>query len=65
MSSTIKLNKDENGKAVDIAKYRGIIRYLLYLTTSSPNIMFSICLCARFQSNPKESYLIVVKRILR
>ena len=25
--------------------------------------MFSICLCARFQSRPKESHLLIVKRI--
>ena len=40
-----------------------MIDYLLYLTVSRPNIMFSVCLCARFQSYPKESHLLVVKRI--
>nr|GEV95819.1 hypothetical protein [Tanacetum cinerariifolium] len=30
-----------------------------------PNIQFSTCLYARYQANPKESYLIVVKRIFR
>ena len=38
---------------------------LLYLTASRPDIMFSICLCARFQACPKESHLSVVKRIFR
>ena len=38
---------------------------LLYLTASRPNIMLSVCLCARFQSYPKESHLIAVKRIIR
>ena len=27
--------------------------------------MFSVCLCARFQANPKESHLLAVNRILR
>ena len=27
--------------------------------------MFSRCLCARYQANPKESHLIAVKRIFR
>ena len=27
--------------------------------------MFSVCLCARFQSCPKESHLLAVKRIFR
>ncbi|GJX84073.1 retrovirus-related pol polyprotein from transposon TNT 1-94 [Tanacetum coccineum] len=30
-----------------------------------PEIQFSTCLCARYQGNPKESYLIAVKRIFR
>ncbi|XP_059654946.1 secreted RxLR effector protein 161-like [Cornus florida] len=65
MSSSVKLDKDEKGKDVDIKKYRGMIGSLLYLTTSRPNIMFSVCLCARFQSCPKESHLYAVKRIFR
>ena len=36
MSSTIKLDKDENGKEVDITKYRGMIGSLLYLTLVDP-----------------------------
>ena len=27
--------------------------------------MFSVCMCARFQADPKESHLIAVKRIFR
>ncbi|GJX46457.1 retrovirus-related pol polyprotein from transposon TNT 1-94 [Tanacetum coccineum] len=38
---------------------------LLYLTTSRPDIMFSVCPCARFQEAPKTSYLEAVKRIFR
>jgi hypothetical protein len=48
MSPSIKLDKDENGKNVDIKQYRGMIGSLLYLTASRPDIMFSVCLCARF-----------------
>ncbi|KAK2975598.1 hypothetical protein RJ640_003035, partial [Escallonia rubra] len=65
MSSSLKIDKDEKGKDVDIKRYRGIIGSLLYLTASRPDIMFSVCLCARFQACPKESHLIAVKRILR
>ncbi|XP_070020612.1 secreted RxLR effector protein 161-like [Nicotiana sylvestris] len=45
--------------------YWGMIGSLLYLTTSRPNIVFSVGLCAKFQENPKKSHLIAVKRILR
>ena len=65
MSTTTKLDKDEKGKCVDIKTYRGMIRSLLYLTASRPDIMFSVCLCARFQSCPKESHFHAVKRILK
>ena len=27
--------------------------------------MFDTCICARYQANPKESYLAMVKRIFR
>ena len=65
MSSTLKLDKDLEGPDTDPKKYRGMIGSLLYLTASRPDIMFAVCLCARFQSNPKESHLKVVKRIIR
>ena len=42
-----------------------MIGSLLYLTTSRSDIMFSMCMCARFQSNPRESHLIATKRIFR
>ena len=63
MSTTIKLDQDEKGKEVDIKMYRGMIGSLLYLTASRLDIMLSVCLCARFQSCPKESHLLAVKRI--
>ncbi|KAJ9680162.1 hypothetical protein PVL29_019450 [Vitis rotundifolia] len=65
ISSSIKLDMDEKGKSIDSTMYKGMIGSLLYLTASRPDIMYSICLCARFQSCPKESYLSAVKRILR
>ena len=65
MSPTCKLDKDQSGKSVDQKLYRGMIGSLLYLTVSGPDIMFSVCMCARYQSNPKEFHLLAVKRILR
>ena len=38
---------------------------LLYLIASQPDIMPSVCLCARYQANPKESQLTIVKRIVK
>ncbi|GJV48001.1 retrovirus-related pol polyprotein from transposon TNT 1-94 [Tanacetum coccineum] len=63
MSSDTKLMKDKECESVDSTKYRGMIGSLLYLTASRPDIMFSVCLCARFQEDPKTSHLEAVKRI--
>ena len=65
ISTSCKLDKDEGGKNIDSKFYRDMIDSLLSLTTSRPDIMLSVCLCARFQSNPKESYVNAVKKILR
>ncbi|GKA80115.1 retrovirus-related pol polyprotein from transposon TNT 1-94 [Tanacetum coccineum] len=65
MSTKIKLTKDDEANSMDSSKYQGMIGCLLYLTTSRPDIMFSVCLCARFQENPKTTNLEAVKRIFR
>ncbi|KAI3715178.1 hypothetical protein L6452_22148 [Arctium lappa] len=59
------LDADPSGKPVDQKVYRRMIGSLLYLTASRPDIMFATCFCERYQSNPKESYFNVIKRILR
>jgi len=65
LSTAFYMDKDETSQLIDIKKYRGMIGSLIYLSTSRPDIMFSVCMCARFQANPKESLLSVVKRIMR
>ncbi|KAG8661856.1 hypothetical protein MANES_01G050766v8 [Manihot esculenta] len=42
-----------------------MIGSLLYLTVSRLDIHFSVCLCARFQSTPKESHLVTIKIFFR
>ena len=65
MATPTKLDQDKSGKKVNISSFRGMIGSLLYLTASRPDIMFVTYLCARFQSDPKESHLIAVERIFR
>ena len=38
---------------------------LLYLTTSRPDISYSVGVCARYQANPKELHMIALKRIIK
>ncbi|GJU93090.1 retrovirus-related pol polyprotein from transposon TNT 1-94 [Tanacetum coccineum] len=65
MSTEIKLTKDDKADSMDSSKYRGMSGSLLYLTTSRLDIMFSVCICARFQENTKTTHLEDVKRIFR
>ncbi|GKC67641.1 hypothetical protein Tco_1100239 [Tanacetum coccineum] len=65
MSSETKLTRDEDRESVDDIKYHGMIGSLLYLMANRPDIMFSVCLCARFQEVPKISHLEAVKMIFR
>ncbi|KAI3746849.1 hypothetical protein L6452_09291 [Arctium lappa] len=65
MAQGTKIGIDPSGKAVDVRTYRGMIGFLMYLTSSRPDIMFSTCLCARYQANPKEIHMSAVKRIFR
>nr|GFC12226.1 hypothetical protein [Tanacetum cinerariifolium] len=45
--------KDGTRKDVELHLYRSMIKYLMYLTASRPDIMFAICACARHQVTPK------------
>lgn len=49
---------------VDVSLYRGVIDSLLYLTAIRLDIVCSVRLCVRFQSNPKESHLKAIRRFL-
>jgi hypothetical protein len=57
------LDINKGGKSID--QKASMIGYLLYLCASRQDIMLSVCMRARFQSNPKECHLVAVKRILR
>ncbi|GJV77481.1 putative ribonuclease H-like domain-containing protein [Tanacetum coccineum] len=59
------LLKDEEAEDVDVHLYRSMIRSLMYLAASRPDITFAVCACARFQVTPKVSHLHAVKRIFR
>ncbi|GJT49587.1 putative ribonuclease H-like domain-containing protein [Tanacetum coccineum] len=65
METSKPLLKDVEAKDVDVYLYRSMIGSLMYLTASTPDIMFAICACARFQVTPKVSHLHAVKRIFR
>nr|GFA43746.1 uncharacterized mitochondrial protein AtMg00810-like [Tanacetum cinerariifolium] len=65
MVEQAKLKLDLVGKPVDHTDYRSMIRSLMYVTSSRPNIMFTTCMCARYQANPNQHHVSAVKKIFR
>ncbi|GKB84908.1 retrovirus-related pol polyprotein from transposon TNT 1-94 [Tanacetum coccineum] len=58
-----KLDENLQGKQVDATLYRAMIGSLMYLTSSRPDLIHAVCLCARYQAKPTKKHLQVVKRI--
>ena len=64
MGTNGNLDSDASGNMIDQKLYRSMIGTLLYMTASKSDVMFSVCMCARFQASPRESHLKATKRIL-
>ncbi|GKF89361.1 hypothetical protein Tco_0263324, partial [Tanacetum coccineum] len=65
MVDKIKLDEDLQGKTVNPIHYRGMISSLMYLTSSRPDLVFAVCMCAWYQTWPTEKHLYPVKRIFQ
>ncbi|GJX01291.1 retrovirus-related pol polyprotein from transposon TNT 1-94 [Tanacetum coccineum] len=50
MVERTKLDEDLSGIPVDQTQYRSMIGSLMYLTASRPDLVFAVCMCARYQS---------------
>ena len=64
MGTNTKLTICDNGSIVDPILYKSMIGNLLYLIASRLDICFGVGVCARYQVNPKESHLAVIKQII-
>jgi hypothetical protein len=62
MTTNGHLYLDEGGTIVDQKLFCLIIGSLLYITASWPDVMFSVCMCARFQASPREVHLKAAKK---
>ncbi|GJV14693.1 retrovirus-related pol polyprotein from transposon TNT 1-94 [Tanacetum coccineum] len=65
MVERTKLDEDLSGIPVDQTQYRSMIGSLMYLTASRPDLVFAVCMCARYQSKPTKKHLEAVKRVFR
>nr|GFA86025.1 hypothetical protein [Tanacetum cinerariifolium] len=55
--ATKHLVVDLSGTPVDQTKYHIMVRALMYLTISRPDIMHATCYCAHYQAKPTEKHL--------
>ncbi|GKB57318.1 retrovirus-related pol polyprotein from transposon TNT 1-94, partial [Tanacetum coccineum] len=60
-----RLDADLQGTSTDQTTYHRMIRGLMYLTASRPNIAFATFVCARYQARPTVKHLKEVKRIFQ
>ncbi|CAA7062104.1 unnamed protein product [Microthlaspi erraticum] len=60
-----KLDMDEEGERVDETFYKQIIGSLMYITTTRPDLQFSVSLLSRYMARPTQLHLQAVKRVLR
>ncbi|GJT16061.1 retrovirus-related pol polyprotein from transposon TNT 1-94 [Tanacetum coccineum] len=60
-----KLDEDPQGKVVDPTHYRAMVGTFMYLTSSRPELVYIVCMCARYQAHPTKKHLHAVKRIFR
>ncbi|GKC12910.1 hypothetical protein Tco_1009692 [Tanacetum coccineum] len=65
MVERTKLDEDIQGTTVNPTRYQGMVGSLMYLTASRPDLVFAICMCARYQAKSIEKHLHVVKRVFR
>ncbi|GKF63771.1 hypothetical protein Tco_0187219 [Tanacetum coccineum] len=63
--ATERLDADLQGTPTDQTTYCRMIRGLMYLTASRPDITFATFVCARYQARPTVKHLKDVKRIFR
>nr|GEY29485.1 uncharacterized mitochondrial protein AtMg00810-like [Tanacetum cinerariifolium] len=59
------MDEDLQEKPVDATLYRGMIGSLMYLTSSTPDLIYAVCLCVRYQAKPTEKHLNAVTWIFR
>ncbi|GJY13504.1 retrovirus-related pol polyprotein from transposon TNT 1-94 [Tanacetum coccineum] len=60
-----KLDEDLEGIPVDPTRYRSMVSSLMYLTSNRPDLVFVVCMCARYQAKPIKKHLTAVKRFFR
>ncbi|GJZ48576.1 retrovirus-related pol polyprotein from transposon TNT 1-94 [Tanacetum coccineum] len=61
----LKLDEDLLGIPVDQTRFCSMVGSLMYLTSSRPDLVFPVCMCARYQASPTKKHLEALKRVFR
>ncbi|GKA92485.1 retrovirus-related pol polyprotein from transposon TNT 1-94 [Tanacetum coccineum] len=56
------LDEDPQRKVVDLTHYHGMVGTLMYLTSSRPDLVYDVGMCASYQARPTEKHLHAVVR---
>nr|GFA48747.1 retrovirus-related Pol polyprotein from transposon TNT 1-94 [Tanacetum cinerariifolium] len=62
MVDRLKLDEDLSWIPVDQTRFRGMVGSLMYLTASRPDLVFAVCMCARYQAKPTKKHLEALKQ---
>ncbi|GJY89894.1 retrovirus-related pol polyprotein from transposon TNT 1-94 [Tanacetum coccineum] len=65
MVDRLKLDEDLMGIPVDQTRFRGMVGSLMYLTASRPDLVFAVCMCARYQAKPTKNHFEAIKRVFQ
>ncbi|GJQ91270.1 retrovirus-related pol polyprotein from transposon TNT 1-94 [Tanacetum coccineum] len=63
MMEKSKNDEDPQRTQVDLTRYRSMAGSLIYLTTSRPDLVFDVCMCAQYQAKPTEKHLIELSQM--
>nr|GEV74585.1 hypothetical protein [Tanacetum cinerariifolium] len=65
MMDRLKPNEDPLGIPVDQTRFRSMVGSLMYLTASRPDLVFDVCMCARYQASPTKKHIKALKRVFQ
>nr|GEY58942.1 retrovirus-related Pol polyprotein from transposon TNT 1-94 [Tanacetum cinerariifolium] len=65
MVDRLKLDEDLSGTPVDQTRFRSMVGSLMYLIASRPDLVFVVCMCARYQTKPTKKHLEALKQLFR
>nr|GEV37745.1 retrovirus-related Pol polyprotein from transposon TNT 1-94 [Tanacetum cinerariifolium] len=60
-----KQDEDPLGIPVNQTRFQGTVGSVMYLTASRPDLVFAVCMCARYQAKPTKKHLEVIKQVFR